>query len=198
MKHTLKFSRGWFEMSYVNIWRQETVEHQAIPDLRDFKEVAKDLCERALQDAKKQLHPLLQNSEVSRLSQRVDFLQAFKSVLEREIARKIAAWHPGVQAVFKYDEPPLRIMEAWDGSIHLLLTVPRLSDRLKALGSKLDHSLMKHLKQLGWERFRTRQSVLEVQQVTANEIRHGIGYGGMFYAVYTAPIKIWPQEQRAR
>jgi hypothetical protein len=167
------------------------------PDVRDFREVANDLCEKALNDAKEQLHPLLRDAELDRLDRRAEFVRAFKSALELRIARKLAAWQPGVQAVFKFDETPAQNRDTWDGSIHLLVKVPRLSDAVKALGKKLDQSLVKVLKQLGWSRFRKRQSILNVQQITPNELRHGISYGAMFYAVYTAPVKVWPQNRRA-
>jgi hypothetical protein len=84
-------------------------------------------------------------------------------------------------------------MDTWDGSIHLLVKVPRLSDKVKRLGQLLDRSLVMCLRQSGWERFPTHHPVLEVQQVTPSELRHGIGYGAMFCAVYTAPVKVWPQ-----
>ena len=98
-----------------------------------------------------------------------------------------------MQAVFAYDATRMENVETWDGSIHLLVKVPRLSDAIKLLGKKLDKNLVKCLKKLGWQRIQTQQSVLEVQQVTPNELRHGVGYGAMFWAVYTAPVKIWPR-----
>jgi hypothetical protein len=184
-------------MSDVNKWRQERSVEQVIPAPEDLGATANELCEKALEDAKSQLHPLLQNTELGRLSQRGEFLRAFKSALEQRIARKLAAWQPGVQAIFKYDETRMENVENWDGSIHLLVKVPRLSNRMKALGKKLDQSLVNYLRQLGWLRFRRRETILEVQQVTPNELRHGIGYGAMFFAAYTAPVKVWPQNRRA-
>jgi hypothetical protein len=85
----------------------------------------------------------------------------------------------------------------WDGSIHLLVKVPRLSNAIKTFGKKLDQNLTYCLQQLGWSRFRTRHSVLEVQQVTSNELRHGISYGAMFHAVYSVPVKVWPLKRSA-
>jgi hypothetical protein len=193
----IKTSFGWFEMSNVNDWRLEGSVERVVPNVRDFGAVANNLCEKALEDAKSQLHPLLQNTELDRLSQRGEFLQAFKSALEQRIARTLAAWQPSVESVFKYDETWTETVESWDGSIHLLVKVPRLSNAVKALGKKLDGSLVKYLKQLGWQRFPTRHSILEVQQVTPDELRHGVGYGAMFYAVYTAPVKVWPRDRRA-
>ena len=185
-------------MSDINRWQRESSLESVVRIPNDFGKVANELCENALHDARSQLHPLLQNSELDRLGQRVEFLEAFKSALEQRIARALATWQPGVQAVFKYEETRTDNVENWDGSIHLLVKVPRLSDAVKSLGKKLDRSLVKCLGQLGWQRFRTRQTILEVQQVTSNEFRHGIGYGAMFCAVYTAPVKVWPQNRRAR
>jgi len=176
-----------------NRWRLEKSVEGVIPAPKEFGIVANDLCEKSLNDAKAQLHPLLWDAALDRLDQRDEFLQAFKSALEKRIARKLAVWQPGIQAVFKFDETPLENTGTWDGSIHLLVKIPRLSDAVKALEKKLDQGLVKYLKQLGWSRFHKRQSILEVQQVTPNELRHGVSYGAMFYAVYTAPVKVWPQ-----
>ena len=167
-----------------------------LSDMRDYAAVANDLLEKALNDAKSQLHPLLHSVELHRLAQRKEFLQNFRSALERRIARKLAVWQPGVQAVFRYDEAGVQGTETWDGSIHLLVKIPRLSDTIRTLGQKLDQHLVKCLGQMAWLQLQTRRSILEVHQVTPRELRHGIGYGAMFFAVYTAPVKIWPPEQR--
>jgi hypothetical protein len=176
--------------------RDRSIEHS--PTATDFGQVTDDLCEKALSDAKAHLHPLLRNVDVNCLGQRNEFLQAFKNALERRIARKLVAWQPTVQAVFKFDETQTDLMESWDGSIHLLVKVPRLSNAINTLGKKLDQSLLKDLKQMGLSCFRKRQSILEVQQVTPNELRHGVSYGAMFCAVYNAPVKVWPQDGVAR
>jgi hypothetical protein len=55
---------------------------------------------------------------------------------------------------------------------------------------------VKYLRQLNWPRFQTHQSILDVQQVTLSELRHGIGYGAMFHAVYTVPEKVWPKNRQ--
>ena len=188
----MKSNFGWFDMIDVNnLRREDHVEHR-ISSTRDLGKVANDLCEMAFNDAKAQLHPLLQNTELDRLEKRSEFLQAFKSGLEQRIARRLATWQLGIQAVFKYEETPTENMENWDGSIHLLVKVPHLSNAVETLGKKLDRNLVKRLKQLGWQRIRTCQSILEIQQVTPSELRHGIGYGAMFCAVYNVPVKIWP------
>jgi hypothetical protein len=183
-------------MRNANQWTQlESVEPRVLAP-KDFGQIASDLCETALQDAKEQLHPLLRYAQLSRLEKRPEFLKAFKHALEQRIARKLAAWDPEVQAVFQFDKTQLQTPESWDGSIHLLLKVSRLSDTVKILGRRLDRCLVKYFRQLNWPRFQKQQSILDVQQVTLRELRHGVSYGAMFSAVYTVPVKVWPQDQR--
>ena len=167
-----------------------------IPAPNDFLHAANELCHRALTDAKAQLHPLLRSAELDRLDQRPEFLQAFKSALEKRIARKLAVWQPGVQAVFKFDETMTGSREIWDGSIHLLVKVPRLSNAIKSWGKHMDRCLMRCLKEVGWSRVRRRQTILEIQQVTPRELRHGVSYGAMFSAVYNVPVKVWPLKRQ--
>ena len=184
----------------MNIFHHERREESAkmiAPVAQDFGQVANDICENALNDAKEQLHPLVRNAELRHLRKRREFVQAFKPALERRIAHKLAVWQPGVQAVFQFDESWMENRDLWDGSIHLLVKVPRLSNAVKTFGKKLDQNLTACLQQLGWSRFGRRQSILEVQQVTSNELRHGISYGAMFHAVYSAPVKVWPLKRSA-
>lgn len=158
---------------------------------QDFSQAAHILFEKALEDARSQLHPLMWDMDVYRLRQRIEFVQAFKRGLEQGIAQKLAAWCPEVLAVYQFDES-LESRRHWDGSIHLLVKVPHLSNTVRSLGKNLDRSLVASLKHLGWSRFQKRQSVLEVQQVTSDELRHGIGFGAMFHAVHSVPVKVWP------
>ncbi len=69
------------------------VEHLA-PTPKDFGQIANDVCEKALNDAKKQLHPLLRDAQLDRLDERPEFIRTFKRALEQRIARKLAAWDP--------------------------------------------------------------------------------------------------------
>ena len=181
-------------MSYVNEGQSnKSAEDNAT---KDFDLTVNEICEKALSDAKAQLHPLLRSVEPDRLKKRNEFIQAFRSALERRIAKKLAMLGPGVQAVYRFDETRRRPGSPWNGSIHLLVKVPRLSNMMKSLSRKLDQSLLKSLRSLGWSRFQKLQTILEIQQVTPQEIRRGISYGAMFYAVYTVPAKVWPQDER--
>jgi len=184
-------------MNVISKERQDEKPESAIP-AQDFRQAANDICEKALNDAKEKLHPLLRNTELHQLRQRKEFIQAFKLALEKCIAQKLASWQPNVQAVFRFDESWMETRDkSWDGSIHLLVKVPRLSNAIKMIGKRLDQSLTRCLQQLGWSRFLKYQSILEIQQVTPNELRHGVSYGAMFCAVYSVPVKIWsPKKTR--
>jgi hypothetical protein len=189
-------SSGWFEMRYINPRGREGSTAPVSLDTRDFDQAANEICEKALQEARSRVHPLLQHAGLGRLDRRGDFLKAFKNALEHRVARTLAAWQPGVQAIYVYDDAVMENMETWDGSVRLLLKVPRLSNAVRRLGKNLDGSLVKYLEQLGWPRIRAGHSVLEIHQVTPGELRHGIGYGAMFFAVHTAPVRIWPHDHK--
>jgi hypothetical protein len=178
--------------------RQRKPAEVVVPAAQDLRQVANEICEKALNDAKEQLHPLMRNTELYRLRKRSEFVEAFKLALEQGIAQKLASWQPQVQEVFKFDESWMDSRNSWDGSIHLLVKVPRLSDAIKSLGKRLDQGLTHYLKQLGWSRFHRHESILEVQQVTSNELRHGISYGAMFHAVYSVPVKVWSPGRASR
>jgi hypothetical protein len=104
--------------------RGENAIEYDIPTSEELEQVAKVLCERALNDAKSQLHPLLQTIELDRLDQRPEFLRVYKCVLKHKISQKLAAWHPGIQTIFSYEGTPFENMEDWHGSIYLLVKIP--------------------------------------------------------------------------
>jgi hypothetical protein len=183
-------------MNMMNSGGRKEQSEPMVPLAKDLGQVANRICESAIEEAKSQLHPLLRTADLHRLGQRSEFIKAFKAALERQIAQRLAAWHPDVQEVFQFEESWMESRSRWDGSIHLLVKVPYLSKAIKAMGRSLDKSLVKYLRSLGWTRFQDRESVLEVQQVTYEEMRHRISYGAMFCAVYSVPVKVWPLKRR--
>ena len=85
-------------MKDFNQWRQQKPAEHRVPAPKDFGQIASELCEKALDDAKAQLHPLLREALLDRLDKRPEFVKTFKRALEQRIARKLAAWHPGIEA----------------------------------------------------------------------------------------------------
>ena len=110
--------------------------------------------------------------------------------------RKRQDYWKNIQAIFQFDQRRIIDIQTWDGSVHLLAKVPLLSTSIGTLGKKLDHGLVRYLTRLNWQRFQGSSSILDVQQVTLDELRHSIGYAAMFCAVYTAPVRVWPQDKR--
>jgi hypothetical protein len=175
-----------------NDCKQEIIDN-VITNKNGLKQVAKDLSEKALTEAKTQLHSLLQQVELERLDQRREFLEAFKHALEKESARKIVMWQLCVQTVYKFDDPWGTNTECWDNTIHLLVLIPQLLIPMRELGAKLDRDILRRLKQLSWARFQKSKSIIEIQQVTLAEMRHGVSYGAMFLSLYAAPVQVWPR-----
>jgi hypothetical protein len=159
---------------------------------RCFEQAAEEIVDRALKDAKIRLHPLLRNLHMDALERRAEFVRALKRAIAYGIAEKIAAWEVDIDAIYQFEESWMENRTSWDGSIHLLAKVSRLSNGLGRLGDALDKSLLPLLRCSGWSCFRHRRSILELQQVTKNELRHCISYGAMFSAVYSVPVQIWP------
>ena len=83
-------------------YKQEVMEG-LIKDSYAFRQGSSELCEKALIDAKTQLHPLLQQVDLERLGQRREFVQAFKHSLEVVVAERIALWLPWVKVVYRFD-----------------------------------------------------------------------------------------------
>lgn len=160
-----------------------------------FSDLCKQLCEKALTDAKNQLHPLLRQVELERLGQRKIFVDAFKCALETEITRRVILLLPCVQAVYRFDTQRGSNAYDWDNKIHLLLLVPQLMASIKDLNSKLDTQMLRQLQRPDWKRFWSSTTFVEVQQVTRDEVRHGVCYGAMFASYYAGPLQIWPVTQ---
>ncbi|MHB8776608.1 MAG: hypothetical protein ACYC6R_02450 [Anaerolineales bacterium] len=160
----------------------------------EFRQITDELCDHAQRAATDRLHPLLQRVDLEKLSQRHGFLHTFQQSLEREIAQKIVLWLPCVKVVYRFDASRRNNTEDWDNTIHLLVLVPQLIPMINELGTMLDGELLKSLNRLSWSRFQDSKSIIEIQQVTPEEMRHGICYGAMFFSYYAAPSQVWPSD----
>ena len=148
-----------------------------------FGSVSEELCEKALMDAKSQLHSLLQQVDPEKLDQRRELVEAFKHALERAVSERIVLWLPCVKAVYKFENLRGSSPKYQDNTIHLLILLPRLLPSSYRLGAMLDHEVLERLKRFNGSRFQDSKSFLEIQQVTPNEIHHGVCYDAMFYSL---------------
>lgn len=170
----------------------QAVTASLIKNQYEFKQTAKDLCEKALVDAKSELHPLLRQVDLDRLDQRCNFLKAFKCALERRVAQQIMLWLPVVKAAYRFDPLMKNDSQNWDNTIHLLVLVPQIMSPFDELGANLDHEILQQLKDFNWTRFQYSKSLVDIRQVTLYEIHPGICAGAMFYSAYTVPAQICP------
>ena len=170
----------------------EEILEPVLADFQSLKHIVTELCDKAVVDARAHLHPLLHNEALDKLDSRPEFVQAFKQALEERIALQLVSWQPCIQAVYGF-HLTLPQESHWDNTIHLLVLLARPLQTVRALSLMLDLGLVQCLKQLNWSRFQMHESLLEIQQVTPDEVRRRILYGAMFSSVYNAPYKIWPQ-----
>ena len=70
-------------MSDVNRWWRERSVELIVPAPKDFGQVANELREKALEDAKAQLHPLLRDAQLDRLDERPEFVKTFSAPWNR-------------------------------------------------------------------------------------------------------------------
>jgi hypothetical protein len=163
----------------------------------ELRQTSEKVCEKTLVEAKSHLHPLLHQVDLEQLGQRPEFVQAFRNALENQVTQQVILRLPCAKAVYRFDNTRTSNVTGWDNSIHLLVLVPQLISSIQKLGPKLDQQVRQRLSGLNWSRFQWSTSVVEIQQVTPREIRHGICYGAMFASFYAAPTQIWPDLQTA-
>ena len=98
-------------MRDIDQWLQgKPVEHQ-VPAPKDFVQIANDLCEKALKDAKEQLHPLLRNAQLDRLNERPEFVKSFKRAWNGELRENLP---PGIRASRRSSSSMKRAWKPWN------------------------------------------------------------------------------------
>lgn len=79
-----------------------------------------------------------------------------------------------------------------DDMLHLLVLVNRRTAALEALIASLDGALVEVLNECGVPRVPPR--LLDVNLITPEDVRLGIGLAGILSAVFAPPIKVWGRE----
>ena len=112
------------------------------------------------------------------------------------VSNALAANDPNVQAIYAYDPSTNADSETEeeitpDATVHLLVQVTMPSAALQAFIASLDRALLASLKDLPSPRFAQRESVLNVNLITEDDIRHGANFAGLLSGVFAPPLKIW-------
>jgi len=121
---------------------------------------------------------------------------AVKDGLARGVARAVAAHDPQVQAIYTYDPSVDPDGEGgddqpFDATIHLLALVTAPSAALQAFIAALDRALTESLQDLPSPIFQIRESVLDLNLITRQDVQDRKGYAGLLSATFAPAIEIW-------
>jgi len=182
-------------MTIKDLVRQSVVTHNAVQVLH-LEEVAETIRDDALAQARKKIGALRRGANLAGLLERPDFLDYFKYGLASGVANVLAANDQNVQAVYVYDpaldagseagEDPPR-----DVGVHLLVWVTTPSAALEALIASLDRALAASLKDLPAPGFRQRESILDVNLLSDDDMRRGVNYAGLLKGLFAPPLPVW-------
>ena len=159
-------------------------------------EVAETIRDNALASARVKLWEPERSADLAALLCRADFLDYFKYGLASGVARTLAASDPNVQAVYVYDPSTNADSDSGedmpqDATVHLLLRVTQSSAALEAYIVALDRALAASLIALPSPRFAQRESILDVNSVSDDDVRRGVNYAGLLAGVFAPPLNIW-------
>ncbi len=148
-----------------------------------FSEVVETIVEQAIDLVREHVAAFKGAAHIETLVRRPDFAGPFRCALAIELAKVIGADNPDVRTVFAYDlSRP---------NLHLLAVVSRPTRGLSAYIGALDEALCDRMTDLHVLDCAARQGVLDIQFITPQEVRLGIGYTGLLSAVQTAPVRVW-------
>lgn len=122
--------------------------------------------------------------------------EAVKDGLARGVARALAAHDAQVQAIYAYDPSANPDSEAgddrpFDATVHLLAVVTTPSAALQAFIAALDRALTESLKDLPSPVFQVRESILDINLITRQDVQERKGYAGLLSATFAPAIEIY-------
>ena len=167
--------------------------HQAV----ELTEVAEKIKDKALDFAKMKLPPLKRDQNLEELFQQRNFFCDFKHGLVEGVCQTIGEYDGKVIESYCFDpdanpdcqsgdEIPL------DGTINIILVVESKTAGLDALITSLDRGLTQALKELPIPNLVSYDSVLNIIQVTQNDVENRKGYAALISSLYAPALKVWP------
>ena len=165
----------------------------------DLAEVAETIRNDAFTLAYQALPVAQRDGDVQRLLNEPAFFSRFKYRLCAAVARVLAANDPRVSAVYTFDpcanaDDELGVELAPDATLHLLVLVSTPTAALESFVDSLDRALTMSLKYLPSPTFALRDSVLDVNLVTEEEVQLGVGWAALLRSVFAPAIEIWMRE----
>ncbi len=160
-------------------------------------ETAETIRGNALNRARKKMLPREQDTELTKLLERRDFVDYLKHALAQEVAQVLASNDQRIRSVHLFEEssnPDAETedyLSSVDLTIHLLTLVTSASAALEAFISSLDRALTELLCELPSSEFSGRTSFLDILPVTESDVEKGQGYAILLSSIYARPLKIW-------
>lgn len=161
--------------------REQLVEQALAPT--HFSEVVETILEKALDLVRANVPAFKGAAHLETMIQRPDFAGPFRCALAIELAKVIGADNPDVRTVFAYD---LSLP-----NLHLIALVSRPTYGHSDYIHALDQALCERMRELRLPDCSARAGMLDVQFVTPQDVRLGIGTTGLLSAVRTAPVRVW-------
>lgn len=178
------------------IFTRETKKKVIVTRAPHLVEVAETIRADALAQARAKLDPAWRDAHVASLLNRPDFIDYFKYGVAVGVSSALVANDQNIQAIYTYDPSTNADSDAGedmpqDATVHLLVRVTTSTAALEAFVSSLDRALTASLKDLPSPRFAQRESILDVNLVTEDDVQRGSGYAGLLSGIFAPPLKVW-------
>jgi hypothetical protein len=161
-------------------------------------EMAKRIRDQAVASACVQLHPDQHLTQHNDPVQRSDFKRQFLRALAVGVAQALAANDRRVLAVYAYETTRDHGAELHDLSgalAHLLVVVTAPSAALEAFVASLNRALGASLSALPRAHFSHAWPPLDINVVTEQEVRLGVGMARLLSARLPPPVQLWQRKE---
>lgn len=161
--------------------------------------IAKRICHQALLETYDKLVPVEQELSLERLFQRRALFQSFKYSLAKGVAETLVTNDKRVRTVYVFEPSANPDAEAeedlpLEATIHLLVVVETTSAALEALIASLDRGLVQCVQALPSPLLADRRSILDVNVVTEEAVRHKTGSANLLSSIFAPPLKLWERQ----
>lgn len=163
-----------------------------VTKIQDLVETIRD---DAVTFALSKLTPFQRTKELEMLIWQHEFLSHFKCGLAKGIGDTLLSHDEQVRTVYLF-EPSANpdavegIEMSADAAVHLLVRVKKRSAALNTLISAMDKALTASVKKLGWSRYSSYRSVIDIIPITDEDIEQRKGFAALLTSVISPPIRV--------
>ncbi len=160
-----------------------------------IQELVETIRDDAVKFALSKLTPFQRTKELERLVWQQEFLSHFKCGLAKGVGDTLLAHDGQVRTVYLFDPSanPDSVeggeMTA-DAAVHLLVRVKKRSAALNTLISALDQALTASIKKLGWSRYSSYRSLIDIIPITDEDIQERKGFAVLLTSLFSPPIRV--------